>query len=155
MKLKLSISLLLLFVSGILFAQNTRLERQKLLQEKKKSFITEKLALTPAESEKFWPLYESFEKKNKELKLQFRKLNKPVNLDSLGSKEASELLAKKAETEMAILQNRHQFLNQIKTTLSPQRALKMLEIEKDFKKSLLKQLNKNQMKRLDNQKLED
>lgn len=155
MKLKLSISLLLLFVSGILFAQNTRLERQKLLQEKKKSFIIEKLALTPTESEKFWPLYESFEKKNKELKLQFRKLNKPVNLDSLGSKEATELLAKKAETEMAILQNRHLFLNQIKTTLSPQRALKMLEIEKDFKKSLLKQLNKNQMKRLDNQKLED
>ena len=70
MKIKKILPLLIVFISATSFAQDGSFIRKKKEQIKslKVAFITNELALTPDEASKFWPIYNSFEEKQQEIK---------------------------------------------------------------------------------------
>ena len=59
--------LIIMFGLSNLVAQG---ERREKLKAYKTAFITEKLELTPAEAEKFWPVYNNYENKVHQLKFE-------------------------------------------------------------------------------------
>jgi len=68
MKIKLYVVLLVL-ASSLTFAQGNQEKREK-VKALKVAFLTEKLALTSEEAQKFWPIYNAFEEKQFEIRLQ-------------------------------------------------------------------------------------
>lgn len=131
---------LLLLISFSVTAQSTKKEKVKAL---KIAYLTNHLSLTTSEAEKFWPVYNSYEKTQYELRHEkmelIRKKLDSQNVEDLSDKEAQALLKQIEETEEEMYLNRKKFMTALKSILSPVKILKLKKAEDDFNKSLLKQ----------------
>ncbi len=111
------------------------------IRSMKVSFITEALALTPAEAEKFWPVYNAYEDQQFDIRGQkLRNLKKrfEANPESLTDKEAESLLTQMDNTDEQLYENKKRFTQNIKGILSPVKILKLRKAEDDFNRKLLR-----------------
>ena len=139
--MKLYISLLLLLISTITLSQNNdKLEKIKALRV---AFISTKLELTSNEAQKFWPIFNEFDKNQTDLRKEKRILMmrlKHQNTSSLSDIEMQKLLDTSELLESNIQTNRQQLVKNLKGVISPQKIILLKQLEEDFKKTLLKQM---------------
>jgi len=140
MKIKIiSIAILTGLCSSFTIAQAP--DREK-LEAYKIAFFTKRLDLSPREAEKFWPLYNDYQKRKTEIQRDRTQLNRQFNLDAANMSE-KELIAagdrfielQVAETELAVT-----FHKNIKTVLTPEKVLRLYQSENQYRLQLLKQL---------------
>mgnify|MGYP005615414997 CR=1 FL=1 len=102
MKTKFIFPIIFLLVSSLSFSQDHREKREK-VKALKVAYITEQLELTSDEAEKFWPIYNTFEDKQSELRHEKMRAIldrfQPGNVDKLSEKEASALLIQMEKIE--------------------------------------------------------
>lgn len=151
MKNKNTLLVILLFVSFGLFAQGkVMLEKKEEIFALKVAFITNKLPLTSSEAEKFWPIYNTYEDKQFELKheksLVFLKKMDDEALSKMSEKEAATLLAKMESTEEEIFQMRKKLFISLKPILSQVKLIKLKKAEEEFNRKLLLQFMKKRSK---------
>ena len=139
--MKLYISLILLFISTITLSQNNdKLEKIKALRV---AFISTKLELTSNEAQKFWPIFNEFDKNQTDLRKEKRILMmklKHQNTSSLSDIEMQKLLDTSELLESNIQTNRQELVKNLKGVISPQKIILLKQLEEDFKKTLLKQM---------------
>lgn len=128
---------ILLFSVIGLHAQEGKHEKIKAL---KTAYITDKLSLTSSEAEKFWPIYNSYDEKFHELKIQeykdiYKKL--PDGLDKLSDEEANELIDRSLVLEANKLDLRKRMTKDLRKVISPNKIILLKKSEKDFKSELL------------------
>lgn len=136
--------LLLVTISVSTYAQPGKF-RQKMEQVKslKVAFITSELNLTSEESAKFWPLYNAFEEKQRDLRKQ--KINDYIDrrdnteVDKLTDKEANAILAQMEDNEEQLYQLRKKFITSLKGILPASKIIKLKKAEEDFNRKLLQQ----------------
>ncbi|HEY6143306.1 MAG TPA: sensor of ECF-type sigma factor [Flavobacterium sp.] len=136
--------LIILFLFSILsFAQESKDDKKEQIKALKVGFITSELSLTTEEATKFWPIYNTFEEKQYELKNRKMKAIKAKlkddSLDKMSEKEASALLAQLESTENELYQVRKKLIANLKEILPATKILKLKKAEDDFKKKLLQQ----------------
>jgi hypothetical protein len=153
MKIKHSLSLFIVLLSVSSFGQNGRFFQNKKDQIKalKVAYITNELALTPEESAKFWPLYNAFEDKQREIKkLKLKGYLKHMDQDSfdkLSDKEATILVEQMESYDDELYLAKKKFVGSLKGILSPVKILKLRRAEDNFNRKLLQQYRD---KKLDN-----
>ncbi len=153
MKIKHSLSLFIVLLSVSSFGQNGRFFQNKKDQIKalKVAYITNELALTPEESAKFWPLYNAFEDKQREIKkLKLKGYLKHMDQDSfdkLSDKEATILVEQMESYDDELYLAKKKFVGNLKGILSPVKILKLRRAEDNFNRKLLQQYRD---KKLDN-----
>lgn len=137
------IAFLLLAFSLNAFAQNGRFaEKKEQIKTLKIAFITEKLSLTTAEAEKFWPLYNSFDEKQHELKkqkMQSVRKNDESAINKMTEKDATAFLSQMENSEEELHQLRKKFTASLKTVLPATKIIQLKKAEEDFNRKLLKQ----------------
>lgn len=142
---------LLLLLSVVSFAQGGRKEKMEQVKSLKVAFITNELALTPEESAKFWPIYNTFEEKQKEIrKLKvstYRDRGDDASLDKMTEKEAVTLLAQMESNEDELYQLRKKLVANLKGILPAIKIIKLKKAEEDFNKKLLQQYRNKGPKR--------
>lgn len=148
MKTKNILTLVLLLLSLSFYAQGKRMiERKEQIKEKidalKVAFITIELSLTSSEAEKFWPIYNSFEDKQFDLKRQksisyIKKMDNET-LSKMSDKEALIILTEIEATEEELFQQRKKLIVSLKSVLSPVKIIKLKKAEDEFNKKLLQQ----------------
>ncbi len=135
--------LIILFLLSIqVFAQPQRGEKKEQIKALKVGFITNELALNPDEATKFWPIYNAFEDKQSELRLQKMRAFKgriDSDLDKITEKEAANLLAQMETNEDELYQARKKFIVSLKGVLPSIKIIKLKKAEDDFNKKLLQQ----------------
>lgn len=129
---------ILLFSSVSLHAQGKKHEKIRAL---KTAYITDKLALTAAEAEEFWPIYNNFTEEFHSLKVQrhsdiYQKLRSGI--DKLTDSEANELIEKNLSLEAKELALKKQMSAELRKVLSPKKIILLKKSENDFKRELLK-----------------
>lgn len=137
-------TLLLVTISVSTYAQPGKF-RQKMEQVKslKVAFITSELNLTSEESAKFWPVYNAFEEKQRDLRKQ--KINDYIDrrdnseVDKLTDKEANAILAQMEDNEEQLYQLRKKFITSLKGILPAAKIIKLKKAEEDFNRKLLQQ----------------
>lgn len=144
-------TILLFMISLSAFAQGGRFkEKKEQIKSLKVAFITEELKLTPAEAEKFWPLFNAYDDKQQELRQQKIKsfLNRMDEgaIEKLSDKEASAYLEQMENTEEEIYLSRKKFIANLKNVLPPVKILKLKKAEDDFNRKLLKQYREKSRK---------
>lgn len=152
MKPKNIFTLLLLFLSISFYAQGKKmLEKKEQIYALKVAFITNSLSLTSSEAEKFWPIYNSFEDKQFDLKRQKSiSYNKKMDDETLGKmsdKEALAVLTQMEATEDELFQLRKKLIINLKSVLSPVKIIKLKKAEEEFNKKLLQQYRNKGPKR--------
>lgn len=118
-------------------AQEGKHEKIKAL---KTAYITEKLALTSYEAEKFWPVYNNYDEKfhvlrKKEKNEIFLKLRN--GLDNLNDAEANNLIDRSLELENEELELRQKMIAELRNVISPKKIIILKKTENDFKRELL------------------
>jgi len=145
MKISKILPLLIAFVSLNVIAQDGPIIRKKKEQIKalKVAFITNELELTSDEATKFWPLFNTFEEKQQEIKKQKLKgyLKRVDNdsFDNLSEKDATTMLAQMESTEDELYQLKKKFISNLKDVISPIKILKLKKAEENFNRKLLQQ----------------
>lgn len=129
-------SILLLFAGQELMAQDDdHKDRWERIRSEKVAFLTDKLALTPAEAQKFWPVYNELESKRWEAQQCRRDLEVKVKEaeESLSDKEVIQLTrdyAGNMEKEGTLMID---YNDKFLKILPPQKVLKLYKAENEFR----------------------
>ncbi|MCL6460867.1 hypothetical protein SAMN05444372_11731 [Flavobacterium micromati] len=138
------ITLFLMLLSLTLCAQGENMkEKKEQIRGLKVAFFTTELNFTNSEAEKFWPLYNTFDDNQFELRHQkMRAFSKRMNdgsLDKISEKEAMQFLAQIEDTEEELFLLRKKFMQNVKTILPAVKIVKLKKAEEDFNRKLLQQ----------------
>ena len=141
MKTKHIITILLFLLSISFYPQGKKmLEKKEQIYALKVAFITNNLSLTSAEAERFWPIYNTFEEKQFDLKRQksisYNKKMVDETLDKMSDKEALAVLTQMEATEDELFQLRKKLIINLKSILSPVKIIKLKKAEEEFNKKL-------------------
>lgn len=146
MNIKKLYPILFLLLSFTFYAQGDKdkfKEKREQIKAMKVAFLTSKLNLTSSEAEKFWPLYNTFD--DKQLELRHRKMRdyfkkiKDIGLDKLSEKEAAALLNQIEDNEEDLFNLRKKFVISLKEILPSVKIIKLKKAEEDFSRKLLQQ----------------
>lgn len=144
-----------LIIIVLFFYLNSNAQKYK-GQEKIKvfkiAFLTEKLNLTENEAEKFWPIYNAYERKKTELRREKRfniknTIRKTGGIDSLNEETSKKLIEKLENLDKKRLKNRTEFSKKIKKIFSYKKILKLEISEYEFNHKLMRKLYKNNCKK--------
>ena len=143
MKIKNILPILLFLVSFSFYAQSEKDEKREKIKAYKVSFLTTELELTSTEAEKFWPIYNTyddkqFELRHEKMKTYLRKLDDD-KINSISEKEAATLLSQIESTDKELFVLKEKYMTNIKKVLSAKKILKLKKSEDDFNRKLLNQ----------------
>jgi hypothetical protein len=143
MKTSKLLTLLLLIITSLTFAQPRFNQKKEQIKALKIAYITDELQLTTEEATKFWPLFNAYEEKQKNFRKEkirsFMDGNQNIEIDKMSEKEASLVLNEIENSEEDAFQNRKKFVASLKTILPATKILKLKKAEEGFNKKLLKQ----------------
>jgi hypothetical protein len=118
-------------------------EKKEQIKALKVAFLTTELKLTSNEAEKFWPVYNTFDDKQFELRHQkmksfMRRMNDET-LDKMSEKEAITFLNQMESTEEEIFVLRKNFIATLKGIIPATKIIKLRKSEENFNRKLLQQ----------------
>jgi Spy/CpxP family protein refolding chaperone len=146
MKQKL-LYIIILLISASSFAQPNKGKIRTL----KIAHITEKLNLTESEAEKFWPIYNTYDKNTAKIKYEnVRKLREEIkqNIDTLTEDKANELLNKLQEAEEKLFKEKIQLVNKLRAVISPQKIILLKIAEEEFNRRMLERMKNMRQNRM-------
>jgi len=140
----LAATVFLFTTSGTLLAQSQ--EQIDKFNQERKTYFTEQLELTEAESKAFWPLYDDFH--NRKMKLVEDERNTWIyahkNADNLTDKEILETLEKAYTLKDKQLQlEREYYQEKFLDALPAKKVLKLGKVEWDFRRYLIRKLRED------------
>jgi hypothetical protein len=126
---------IVLLIAICVMSINANAQNDNKIETLKKEYLTKNLELTPQEAEKFFPLYREYEMKKKNLRKSLRNDLKGVEHDA---SQAS--MDKIMSQEQEILDVQKEYVQKFRQFLPEHKIVKLLSVEKEFKKMLLEKL---------------
>ena len=143
MKIKNILLIILMLLAINSFGQGRFKERREQIKALKVAYITDELKLTPEEATKFWPLYNAYEEKQRELRQEKLRsyMDRMENgeTDKMNEKDAAALLVQMESTEDELYQSRKKLIASLKNVISSVKIIKLKKAEEGFNRKLLKQ----------------
>jgi alpha-galactosidase/6-phospho-beta-glucosidase family protein len=137
--------ILIAFLSFNVYSQGERYkEKKEQIKAMKVAYITSELNLTSNEAEKFWPIYNTFddkqfELKHKKIKTYLNKMDDDEELNKLSEKDAIALLNQIENNEEELFLLRKKFITSLKGILPAVKIIKLRKAEEGFNRKLLQQ----------------
>ncbi len=131
--------LTLLALSSTAYAQNPG-NREK-IEAAKIGFISERLALTPKQAQTFWPIYNEYTFKKKEIRKAINQL-KIENSDNESDAEILEDFKKINQYKQNEVDIEKDYVDKFLSVLTPKQLAALYNAEKQFTKILLDKLKK-------------
>lgn len=145
MKKILFVLICLTSVVGV-FAQPQNGRVKERVEAQRIGFITQRLSLTPEESQAFWPVYNQYTEKLQ----QIRNSVKPEqSLDDMSDADTEKLIMAQMDKESRELDLRKEYYQKLKKVISVKKIAKLYKAERDFRGELLKQLQEVKQMRKD------
>jgi Spy/CpxP family protein refolding chaperone len=149
-RILISLLLTLLVSMSTSFAQGRgggNQQKREDIEAMKIAFITQKLELTPGEAQQFWPLYNQYSQKTKELRKKRRQGNREArqqNFDELSDKEVEQLVNDDIANRQKELDLQKEYNEKFKAILPIKKVAKLYAAEEQFKVVLINQLKDRQ-----------
>lgn len=124
-------------------------KRKEKIETLKRAYISEKLDLTVAEAEKFWPIYNEFDKKKDEVRKAIRTTYKKLKDTTPTEKELTESIdvitsKRKEEADLDA-----KFLKDCLPVLGTEKVLKLATLEKEFQRQLMQKLKEKRQEKME------
>lgn len=155
---KVFIILLMLFFSVNSFAQGRGERQQDNMRQKieaqKVAFITNKLDLTPEEAQSFWPLYNEYELKRRNIQKELvsEPPPPPEEIWQMSEKESEQMIQDHFLQAQAMLDLKIEFYEKIKNVISVKKIIILFEAEKEFKRILFERIQEHRNPRKNQRK---
>lgn len=120
-----------------------RKEGRKKIKALKIAFITEQLNLTENEAEKFWPVYNAYNKEQSSIRSNYKTtlrntIKKESEIDSLKEIDAKELISLKLKTDKNLYESQKSFTNKIVGIIPYKKIIKLQIAEMEFGRKLMR-----------------
>ncbi len=112
------------------------------IHDAKVSMISNRLKLTPEQSEKFWPIYNEFSEKRRSLRRAQRKVIAERRDGGLTDKVALENLKEVQELKQKEVDLEKQYQERFLSVISPTQLAELQSAEKSFNDMLLQRLDR-------------
>ena len=138
---QINITCVFLITGFIAMAQPRTEDRQK-IEAMKVAFITEQLSLTPAEAEKFWPVYNQFSDNMRSMRKDRQKIvSGPLNEgDDISSKQSEVTLSKYVTHIKSVQSDELKLIEDLKSILPASKIIKLRLAEDGFKRRMMDRL---------------
>lgn len=145
---------LIIIIIAVFFTMSSltaQYDKRENLKAYKTAYITQQLELSSKEAEKFWPIYNVYQKEIFQLKvLKIRAAQKKIRdkggIDALNDDESEQLLADLIQNEQALVKTKKELYNSLKKVISSKKILKLYRAEHEFNKKLLAEFRKKRIK---------
>jgi len=144
MKKLITLSLLFLLTFNAFSQDKEKEERVKAL---KIAFITERLAFTETEAQKFWPLYNAFEDENNKLRREGYNKRKVEDIESLSEADAKVLLGEMISIENQKHKLREKFMKDLLTAIPAKKVILLKATEDAFKRRMFEEFKKRRQEK--------
>ena len=143
--INLFLLLSLLIQGATLTAQNRNTAIRENLQQQKIKFFNENLQLTPAESTRFWPIYNDYQNRRDKITRDRTTLLRyfESNRNNMTESEATGLIEKYNAFQQEETQLLETYTKKFQEFLPAKKVLRIYIVELDFKKWLLENLRQN------------
>ena len=142
MKKWIPVMILLFLSANFIFAQDgpNQSDRRQRLKAQRVAFITERIDLTPAEAEKFWPLYNQMEQEKRAIQKKYRSTKRLANMtDAELEKQLLNNLAK----DQKLLDLKKSYLPKFKKIVSVRKVVTLQVAEQEFRRSIVNKIKGN------------
>jgi len=152
MKKIITLFIFFLFISSSLFAQKTYRKSKEKIRAYKIAHITEELELTEKEAQKFWPVYNKYDKRivelrhGEEYKLK-KKIKEAGGINALSEKQAKDFALKMIALEKEEQKITVEYYNKLLKILSYKKIIKLEFAEHNFRRKLLRKYKSHKNKK--------
>ena len=122
------------------------MDRRERIKALKTAFITEKLDLTKTEAEKFWPIYNTFQEKEHDIRNQYRQLVKGQDVSTLTETDAERTMNKLMDLEKTKLSLKDNYLKDLNKVISAKKILMLKVAEDEFNKKMFEEFKRRHNK---------
>ena len=120
------------------FAQKKDKYTESEFRAKKQAYIAQKAELTPAESEKFFPLYFEFQNKKKEINKHAWNLAKQGKASETTDLEYEEIIDNFFDDQEAIVKLEREYIDKYRKILSDKQIYRVYWAEFKFNRNMIK-----------------
>jgi hypothetical protein len=124
------------------FAQKKDKYTESEFRTKKQAYIAQKAELTPAESEKFFPLYFEFQNKKKEINKHAWNIAKQGKASETTDLEYEEIIDNFFDDQEAIVKLEREYIDKYRKILSDKQIYRVYWAEFKFNRNMIKILQK-------------
>ncbi len=138
---------MLIIPSAALYAQGGMNDQaREKIESVRIGLITERLNLTPAQAEKFWPLYNEYSEKRKAIFEERDAVRRSVN-NSSTEKDKQQAIQKELEYKQTEVALEEEYTKKLLDVLTVQQVLELRKAEEDFRRLLLERLERQRRER--------
>ena len=139
--------IIIILALSFTFQANAQQGGKERIKAYKTAYITEQLDLSASEAEKFWPVYNEFDKKLYSLKVEKvrkerRRIKEMGGPENLSDSEASAFVFSMLSAEKEASVTRELMYTELSKVLSPVKLMKLYNAERNFNKRLLMEYKK-------------
>ena len=118
-------------------------QNKERIEAQKVAFITNRLDLSSAEAERFWPVYNDFKDELKAKQKTWRNKHdfKPNDIYEMSDTDAEEFAKDQLNHEQEMLNLRKGLITNMKGVISAQKIVMLLEAEKEFRVELMRKIS--------------
>lgn len=121
-------------------------QKKERFEAQKVAFITDRLDLSSAEAEKFWPIYNAYKDEQKAAQKAWRIDHDYSHEDiiKMSDSDAEKFTKDQLGHEQILLDLRKALITNMKGVISPQKIVMLLEAEKEFRVDLMRKVSHGQ-----------
>jgi hypothetical protein len=119
------------------------------------ALITERLGLTPEQAEKFWPVYNEYDQKRRDLSRDLQRARNQVDIPNMTEEQSKNLMNMSLDIKERQIQLEKQYGQRLTNVISAQQLLSLKKAEDDFRRMILRRLEDRKMQQLNREQMRD
>lgn len=132
--------LILLLVASTLAVNAQKRNGKEKIEAARIGMITERLGLSPEQAEKFWPLYNEYREKRKEMQREFKTKRKDFDGKEASEEQRKTMLKLGHNFKQRQLDLEKKYSDRLLNVISSKQAIQLRRSEEQFRQMLLKKL---------------
>lgn len=115
--------------------------RMDRLENARIAYITDKLALTPEQAQRFWPVFNEFTDKRRELRRQTRFNLLRQDFSAMSDKDIRAALDDQFKLRQGEINLEKEYVEKFSKVISLRQVAQLMQAERDFTKELIQRLD--------------
>jgi len=142
---RLAFYFILTCTSVVMYSQTG--DARERIEAAKIALITERLQLTPAQAEKFWPIYNEYSNKQDQIRREFNQAKSKHNMQTATEEDNKRLLELGMQTKERTINLERMYSERLLQVIDNRQLLSLRKAESDFKVMIINRLREHQQKR--------
>ncbi|AYA36107.1 periplasmic heavy metal sensor [Hymenobacter oligotrophus] len=115
--------------------------RMERLESARVAYITEKLALTPEQSQRFWPLFNEYTEKRRALRRQAGEARRGTDYSAMSDKDIRAALNQQFAMRQNELNLDKEYVARFEKVITLRQVAQLQQAEREFTRALIKRLD--------------